>query len=114
MITYFYSGSTRGFYNSDIHGTNIPPDAIPLTSVDYTALIEAQSAGKIITVADGVPVAQDPPPPSHEEQIKVQIAQIENTITQRRLREALLSSDGAEWLDAQDKKIADLRAQLVA
>lgn len=43
--------------------------------------------------------------------ILAQIAAIEDTITQRRLREAILGTDGG-WLAAQEDEIIALRTQL--
>lgn len=59
----FYAKSTGGFYDSGIHGTNIPADAIdeskwPMT---HAKLMDAQACGKVITAdADGNPIAVDP------------------------------------------------------
>lgn len=45
--------------------------------------------------------------------ILVQIESLENAITERRKRDAILLVDGAmEWLSAQDAKIAELRKSL--
>ena len=64
----FYSKSTGGFYAREIHGDNIPADAVEITDAEHAALIEGQSQGKVI-VADesGRPVLKDPPPPTHEQ-----------------------------------------------
>lgn len=64
----FYSAQTGGFYTPEIHGDNIPSDAVEITDAEHAALIEGQSMGKII-VADesGRPVLQDPPPPTAEQ-----------------------------------------------
>lgn len=60
----FYSKTTGGFYITAVHGTNIPADAVPITSEQHQALIDGQSAGKVIAAdANGFPVLQDPPPP---------------------------------------------------
>lgn len=54
----FYSKSTGGFYTTDIHGNNIPVDAVEITSEQYSALLQAQSNGASIQAdADGYPVA---------------------------------------------------------
>jgi hypothetical protein len=42
------------------------------------------------------------------------VAKIESTITPRRLREAVTTQAGHEWIAAQDAAIAALREQLVA
>lgn len=58
-----YSLSTLGFYHEDIHGENIPADAIEITDDEHEALIQGQSEGKQITTgSDGRPVLTDPPP----------------------------------------------------
>ena len=64
----FYSKSTGGFYTREIHGDNIPADAVEITTEEHQALIEGQSLGKVI-VADesGRPILQDPPPPTAEQ-----------------------------------------------
>ena len=64
----FYSKSTGGFYTREIHGDNIPADAVEITEAEHAALIEGQSMGKVI-VADenGRPILQDPPPPTTEQ-----------------------------------------------
>lgn len=64
----FYSKTTGGFYTREIHGDNIPADAVEITDAEHVALIEGQSLGKLI-VADesGRPILQDPPPPTPEQ-----------------------------------------------
>lgn len=64
----FYSKTTGGFYTREIHGDNIPADAVEITVEEHQALLECQSQGKLI-VADesGRPILQDPPPPTAEQ-----------------------------------------------
>lgn len=108
----FYSKQTGGFYDRDIHGANIPEDAVKLTAVEHAALLEAQSNGKqIVPDENGNPVAVDPPPPSANDVIKAQIAALEASITNRRTREAILGADNG-WLANVNQQIADLRVQL--
>lgn len=60
----YYASTTGGFYDTLLHGTKIPPDAVEITPAQHAALLAAQSAGKrIVADANGYPVAQDPPPP---------------------------------------------------
>ena len=60
----FYSKSTGGFYSREIHGDNIPADAVEITVTEHAALIEGQSQGKcIVADANGRPALQDPAPP---------------------------------------------------
>ena len=64
----FYAKSTGGFYDTAIHGDNIPADAVEITTDEHQALLEGQSNGKIIAAdKNGKPVLQDPPPPTAEE-----------------------------------------------
>lgn len=45
----------------------IPADAVEITAVEHSALLDAQSAGRVIQAdQNGKPVAVDPPPPSLE------------------------------------------------
>ena len=60
----FYSKTTRGFYTPDIHGKNIPQDAVEITDEVYVALFEGQELGKQIVPNDaGYPVLADAPTP---------------------------------------------------
>jgi len=53
----YYSATTNGFYDSQVHGDIKPDDCVELTEKQYVALINGQSAGLVITVdADGAPV----------------------------------------------------------
>lgn len=61
----FYSKTTGGFYDTAIHGDNIPEDAVEITSEEHAALIAAQSSGKVIQAdQNGHPIAVDPPKPT--------------------------------------------------
>jgi hypothetical protein len=63
-----YSKSTGGFYDTAIHGDNIPADAVEITDEQHAALLEGQSSGKCITAdAKGFPVLTDPPAPTDDE-----------------------------------------------
>lgn len=64
----FYSPTTGGFYIRDIHGDNIPADAVEITEAEHAALLEGQSQGNAV-VADenGRPILQDPPPLTPEQ-----------------------------------------------
>ncbi len=55
-----YSASTQGFYDSAIHGTSVPGDAVQISQQQYEALLLAQSQGKEIkTGVDGQPYAAE-------------------------------------------------------
>jgi len=68
MSNIYFSASTKGFYLDDIHGDNIPDDAVKITAKRHDELMQAQAEGKSISAdKGGHPVASDPPPPSAEE-----------------------------------------------
>lgn len=68
MATVFYSPTTGGFYTAEIHGDNIPADAVELTEAEHAALLEGQSKGQhIVADANGRPILRDPPPPTAEQ-----------------------------------------------
>jgi len=80
----FYSKYTGGFYSREIHGDNIPADAVEITKAEHTALLAGQAEGKrIVPDADGVPVLQEPPP---------FVAPDVDQVTMRQARLALLES----------------------
>ncbi len=59
----FYSETTGGFYSTEIHGNNIPADAVEITLEQYQSLLDGQSGGKLIQAdANGYPILVDPPP----------------------------------------------------
>ena len=74
----FYSKSTGGFYTREIHGDNIPADAVEITEAEHAALIEGQSNGKrIVADENGYPILQDPPPPTAEQIIAKYTADVQ-------------------------------------
>lgn len=59
-MQYFFAKSTMGFYVDDVHGDNMPPDAVPLALEDYQALLEGQASGKVLSATDdGQPYLTD-------------------------------------------------------
>lgn len=130
----FYSPSTGGFYCEEIHGVRrinipdpewiaqsdddkcplievdnvgcqIPVDAVEISKAQHSTLLDGQSRGmRIVAGADGYPVLAEALLPS----AKDQIASLEAGITQRRIREAVLGTDGG-WLSAVEAQIAALR-----
>lgn len=64
----FFSSTTGGFYTSEIHGVNIPEDAVPITREQHQALINGQASGKIIgSNNSGQPVLMDKPAPTPQQ-----------------------------------------------
>ncbi len=57
----YYSKTTKGFYNQEIHGTNIPPDCVRITNEQHVYLLNEQSQGKqIVPDTNGYPIAIAP------------------------------------------------------
>ncbi|TXH52818.1 MAG: hypothetical protein E6Q97_14690 [Desulfurellales bacterium] len=74
----FYSPTTGGFYTREIHGDNIPADAVEITVEEHQALLEGQSQGKPIQAdVTGRPVLADPPPPAPEQIIASMTAKVQ-------------------------------------
>lgn len=92
---WYYSSKTRGWYNNQIHGAAIPPDAVPVATHEYQRLLAAQSAGlEIVAGPDGVPVAVDPAPPSLDDL----------AASGRQKRNVLLA--GSDWTQVGDAPLA--------
>lgn len=110
----YASPSTQGFY-SDLGGR--PDDAVQIDDNVHAAIMAELSTGegKVLDWSTMPPQVVDAPQPPPAEvtdmEIKAQIQALEATVTQRRLREAILGTDGG-WLAAIDQQIAALRAQL--
>lgn len=83
-MSLFFSQSTVGFYDDDIHGAGIPEDAVEITRQEHAALMAGQSAGRIIAAGvDGRPVLLDPPP---------FVPVVPQTVTMRQARLSLLAA----------------------
>lgn len=107
----YYSKSTGGFYDTAIHGDNIPSDAVEISREYHAELMQAQTSGKIIDWSGDMPVAVEPQGPSPMELISAQIRVLESQQTDRRIREAVLGIDGG-WLTNLNAQIEELRAAL--
>jgi hypothetical protein len=70
----YYSKITKGFYSTEIHGTNIPSDCVEISPETHQRLLEEQSQGKQIAPDErGYPIAITPTaPPITWEQIRSQ------------------------------------------
>jgi hypothetical protein len=56
----FYAKSTSGFYDAEIHGDNIPNDAVEITPEQHAALLNGQSNGKqIVGDENGQPIYRE-------------------------------------------------------
>ncbi|MCS4282467.1 hypothetical protein M2396_000732 [Pseudomonas sp. BIGb0278] len=64
----FYSPGTLGFYHPNVHGKNIPADAVEISDEDYNGLLSQLTAGKrIVPGDDGFPCAVDQVLPTEEQ-----------------------------------------------
>lgn len=92
----FYSAKTGGFYSAEIHGENIPDDAVEITEEQHAALLDWQFVGKVISADnDGNPVLVDPPRPN-----AVQVW--ERIKADRDRRKAGGVKVGAKWFHSDD------------
>jgi hypothetical protein len=58
----YYSQEKQGFYFSDVHGENIPTDAVEITEGEYATLYAGLSVGRKIKIgANGRPFNEEPP-----------------------------------------------------
>jgi hypothetical protein len=59
-MTMYYSASANGFFDSEIHGNNIPKDSVEITQDQWKELLKGQSEGKKIEAnRNGKPVLVD-------------------------------------------------------
>jgi hypothetical protein len=62
-MTTSYSPSTKGFYIDEIHGGDVPDDAVEITPEEHRQLLDAQAEGKSIVFENGKPAAKHVEPP---------------------------------------------------
>lgn len=61
-MTPFYSASTGGFYMQEIHGDNMPQDAIEIDYVLYVEVVNDRPANKTVVAGPGgLPILADIP-----------------------------------------------------
>jgi hypothetical protein len=92
----FYAKSTGGFYTTEIHGSDIPSDAVEITKDEHATLLEGQSSGKrIVADAAGFPILADQPKPT--------AAQVWDAIkAERDRRKTGGVKIGAKWFHSDD------------
>ena len=92
----YYSKSTGGFYDTAIHGDNIPADAVEITAEEHVTLLEGQSQGKLIQADEsGKPVLKDPPPQTPEQIVAQYTADVQqhlDTFARTRNYDGILSA----------------------
>lgn len=92
----YYSQKTGGFYTEEIHGDNIPDDAVEISESQHAALVEGQAQGKIIVPDEnGRPILQDPPP------------YVPQSVTRRQGQRALLDVGMLDDVEAAIEAIED-------
>lgn len=65
-MTIYFSKQTNGFYDSNLHGQNIPNDCVEISEAEHRALLAAQATGKkILGGDDGRPVLGEHAPVSY-------------------------------------------------
>lgn len=75
-MTYYYSAQENAFYLPDLHGENIPLDAVEISNAEHSTLMSGQAHGKRIAADEnGYPILQDPPPAQPYVPQQVTIAQ---------------------------------------
>ena len=81
---FYYSAQTGGFYLREIHGDNIPADAVEITDEEHAALMDGQAQGKqIVAGKGGKPTLADQQTPE---------PQAPRAVTMRQARLALLQA----------------------
>lgn len=89
---YFYAKSTGGFYHEEIHGDNMPADAVEITDEYWRSLLTDQENGKVITAdAKGYPIAIEAVV-SPRDKLVYQILLLDGQITTRMRNEAAADS----------------------
>lgn len=96
----FFSTSARAFFDTLIHGENIPQDCVEITREKHAELMVAQAAGKIISADEtGAPVAVDAPPPTADDlKIQARIALEQSDLVGLRCFKSGIKFP-KEWLD---------------
>ena len=96
-MTIFYSLSSKGFYDSGIHGNDIPNDSVEISTEYYNSLMEGQSSGRRISWDSSPPELVDSLGTTEEEL---------GTIARSNRNKLLKDSDWTQLEDAPVNKIA--------
>ncbi len=102
-MKYYYSKTTNGFYCKEVHGENIPQDAIEVTEEQWENIQIGTDKGYVIAADEnGSPVAIDPRTlMTADEKLAQFISQVQNLINQY-----LYYGNGYYWnkLDSNEQK----------
>lgn len=104
----YFSPSTNGFYFSIINGTNIPQDAVEITSELHHSLLSGQATGDKIVFNEltELPELQQQVSPENSEDI---LAFVVN-----RAKELIVESDWAMWPEMQVQNLQAFQAYRAA
>lgn len=114
----YYSKTTGGFYTREIHGINMPADAVLITDKQYIDLLSAQTTGQIITGDEkGCPQAAE-----YKSLLTLQEVKNKKKAEIERLRDSKVASgvpyifpDGGGIVQTRDEKdIRNIQAQVMA
>ena len=114
----FYSPSKSSCFLPDLESrykdsNSWPSDLVSVSDSDYKQFFaDLPPTGKVRSYSNNAFVWVDIITDTNQS-VYDQITELESTVTPRRVREALLSSAGSEWLSSVDSQIEVLRAQLV-
>ena len=81
----FYSKSAGGFFDRNLHGSNMPEDVVEITQAHHANLLAGQAMGlRIVADAQGVPELAEQPVPARAQLVDQTLA------TARQLRSPIL------------------------
>jgi hypothetical protein len=123
---FYYSAQTKGFYTTEIHGANMPPDAVEISAALRREFLAGQAMGLVIRPPDAghpLPWLSPPPAPPPEELAEARRAEIQAELDEidrqsiRPLRAAakgIARAEDTAKLAALETKAEELRAELAA
>lgn len=107
-----FSQSTQAFYPEDITYPALPADVVTVTHAEWQAAIAREPHDTLSIVSGALVVTAGTAPALTNNQVVLsKIAAMESSVTQRRIREAILGIDGG-WLKNIDAQIAIERKSL--
>lgn len=118
-----YSAATGAFYVPEIHGDDIPVDAVDVSDAEYAALVLNRPVDKRVIPNDqGRPVLADHPPPTADQLKARQISDIDAELIAidskktRAMTDAILTGNKTrlETLEAQASTLRTQRAALTS
>ena len=105
----YYSSSKKSFFSS-LNTFDLPEDIVEISKEEHFLLMNPQS-GKALSWDSGNPELVDIVE-SEKDKVLSKIKILESEVTQRRLRDAILSDEGKSWLIDIENQIEVLRGKL--